>query len=93
VSTSLTLGFCLLQAGTLKRWAGGPLAAWRKSANRTRACARGWSPAAAFIALNSGDWAEFIINTAVPLAAGTEVNHYARTRRMEGVRNTLLALP
>jgi hypothetical protein len=45
----------------------------------------------AYSALNSGDWAEFVINTPVPLAAGIEVNHYARTRRIEGVRNSLLA--
>lgn len=37
----------------------------------------------AFIAHNSADWSEFIINVPTPVAEGVSVNHYSQVRRVD----------
>lgn len=46
----------------------------------------------AFVAFNSCDWAEFIINAPTSVAEGTLVNHYSVPRRIESVRNSLVEI-
>jgi len=46
----------------------------------------------AFGAFNSADWAEFVINVPTELTDEISVNHYSRSRRVEGTRNMLVEL-
>jgi len=45
----------------------------------------------AFSAFNAPDWIEFVINSPQPAGEGFEVDHYQKTRRIDGVRNSLWA--
>ena len=46
----------------------------------------------AFIAHNSPDWAELIVNVPTPLTEDISVNHYSKTVRLEGVQNRMIEL-
>jgi hypothetical protein len=46
----------------------------------------------AFIAHNSPDWAEFIVNVPTPLTEDISVNHYSKTVRLEGLKNRMIEL-
>lgn len=46
----------------------------------------------AYSAFNAPDWAEFIVNVPTPLTAEIGSNHYSRSRRIEGVRNSVVRL-
>jgi hypothetical protein len=43
----------------------------------------------AFTAMNSPDWAEFIVRVRTPIADDVEVYHYSRTVRLDGIVNEL----
>jgi hypothetical protein len=49
----------------------------------------------AFVAVNSPDWADFIVRTPTAIADtdGVEVHHYSRAIRIDGVTNTFYRLP
>ena len=47
----------------------------------------------AYAAFNSFDWVEFIINVPTPVSKGVTVNHYSRTRRIEGTKNSIMEIP
>lgn len=47
----------------------------------------------AFEACNSSDWAEFVINVPTTVAPGVEVDHYTKFRRIDGMKNSMIALP
>jgi hypothetical protein len=47
----------------------------------------------AFEAFNSPDWAEFVINVPTQVAPGVKVNHYSEFRRIDGMKNAIIALP
>jgi hypothetical protein len=47
----------------------------------------------AFEAFNSPDWAEFVINVPTEVAPGVEVNHYSKFRRIDGMKNAIIAIP
>jgi hypothetical protein len=44
----------------------------------------------AYSAFNAPDWAEFIVNVPTPLSPEISVNHYSRTRRIEGAENMII---
>ena len=46
----------------------------------------------AFVAFNSDDWAELLLQEAVDVSNGVTVSHYARAQRIE-CQNSLIALP
>ena len=46
----------------------------------------------AYSAFDAPDWVDFIINVPTPLAEGISVNHYAKPRRIDNVRNSVIAL-
>ena len=46
----------------------------------------------AFEAFNSPDWAEFVINVPTSVAPGLDVDHYSRFRRIDGMKNAIIAL-
>ncbi len=46
----------------------------------------------AFAAFNNADWIEFVINAPTHLSDEISVNHYSQTRRIENVRNSIIAL-
>lgn len=45
----------------------------------------------AFVAYNTGDWAEFVVRVPTEVAEGVEVYHYSRSVRME-TKNTIILL-
>jgi hypothetical protein len=46
----------------------------------------------AYMAFNVSHWAEFIVNISTPVAEGLSVNHYSKVRRIEKMRNSIIAL-
>ena len=46
----------------------------------------------AYSAFNSAGWAEFIVNVPTSVAPEVEVDHYSRPRRIEPVRNQIIAV-
>lgn len=46
----------------------------------------------AFEAFNSPNWAEFVINVPTPVAPNVSVNHYSKFRRIDGMKNVIIAL-
>lgn len=46
----------------------------------------------AYVAHNTTDWAEFLVNAPVSVAPGVKVHHYSRTVRLENVVNRLYAV-
>jgi hypothetical protein len=46
----------------------------------------------AYSAFNCPDWSEFVINVPTPLTQEISVDHYAKPRRIEGARNTLVEI-
>lgn len=46
----------------------------------------------AFVAFNSSDWAEFILQVPTPLTGDLSVNHYSKPVRLEGTHNTIVRL-
>ena len=44
----------------------------------------------AYEAFNASEWAELILREPVPVPGGKSVNHYNRSRRIEGMRNALI---
>jgi hypothetical protein len=46
----------------------------------------------AFEAFNSADWAEFVINVSTPVAPDVSVNHYSKFRRIDDMKNAVIAL-
>lgn len=46
----------------------------------------------AFVAFNSPDWAEFILQVPTPLTGDLSVNHYSKPVRLEGTHNTIVRL-
>jgi hypothetical protein len=47
----------------------------------------------AFVAFNSPDWAEFVINVPTRVAKGVTVDHYSKFRRIDGMKNCVIAIP
>ena len=46
----------------------------------------------AYVAHNSPDWAEFLVNAPTPVGQGIKVHHYSRVVRLENVVNRLYAV-
>jgi hypothetical protein len=46
----------------------------------------------AYMAFNTSNWAEFIISVPTPVAEGLSVNHYSKVRRIEKMRNKIIAI-
>ena len=46
----------------------------------------------AYAAFNASDWAECIVRVPTPVAEGVSVNHYARSRRIDNMRNQLFEI-
>lgn len=47
----------------------------------------------AYVACNSPNWAEFVINVRTPVAKGVTVNHYSKFRRIDKMKNSMIELP
>ncbi len=47
----------------------------------------------AYEAYNSPDWAEFVINVPTKVGPDLEVDHYSKFRRIDGMKNSIIALP
>jgi hypothetical protein len=46
----------------------------------------------AYAAFNAPDWVEFVVNVPTALSENISVNHYAKARRLDGVRNSVIVL-
>jgi hypothetical protein len=47
----------------------------------------------AYVALNSPDWADFIVRVPTEIAEGVEVFHFSRAVRIDGITNSVYRVP